>query len=885
MTILGNGNVGIGTASPSDLLELGVNKNISIYGFSTLGSTFSQAGTVLGYNAKADTVNNVADQVVVSKTNAAIGYQYIKMSDNGGMQFHVLGGSVTAGAVASAEHMRITNAGNVGIGTTTPGALLHVSSSGSTASYIDSTVAATYPHLLIRNTNTGEQFKAQSLGGYVVSGSANNIPYALITNNTERMRVSATGDVGIGTTVPASILHVRGTSPYVTLDTAAATQDAWYMIYENGVTKGAMKWNNSSSASAVELVNYTAGPLNFYTQSTNRMTVSAAGNVGIGTISPTHSLEVSGNTDFALPSAVLANAMGTIDAQESRRVNLNFDNITSQNISNIAVTSGSNWKIVFKGIWTNNFEGGGLVQPASYIEVTSASASLPVGAIILNITRHAGTGKLQGLTTSPNASKAIGFSGVIDVYSNNINVIGTNSMALAGNLGLGTSNPSSLLHVSGGAAKIQINSPNPYNTMQTPLSLVNGAGNQGAGAQIDFQVGIAIPYINAIVDGPNSISGAALTFGTPATGTNGTERMRISSTGSVGIGTTNPSSQLTVYSSSAAVNHTISGNDPYIPSGLIFEDNGQTTSGKVKKWAIWQGRDGGTWQSGLGFMRYDAVNPCAGGICDMPFFLHDNGNVGIGTGNPSAKLSVDTSFSLGISGSWGEHLKITEGSSPIAARMDFAGDGSGWRFDIGRIGVGSPYMSVTDTGGIGIGTTAPDAMLSVNGTASKVGGGSWATFSDLRLKDVIGEFNYGLDDVLKIRPIFYHYKENNVRNLPSRDEHVGIVAQELQAIIPEAISITKDGYLMVNNDPVIWAMVNAFKDVDKRFVENIMKFETMKNGIEELRQDMREAKRAIASLQEKVEQLDQQNKKISNENSQMKAALCSINKTFKFCRQ
>jgi chromosome segregation ATPase len=89
---------------------------------------------------------------------------------------------------------------------------------------------------------------------------------------------------------------------------------------------------------------------------------------------------------------------------------------------------------------------------------------------------------------------------------------------------------------------------------------------------------------------------------------------------------------------------------------------------------------------------------------------------------------------------------------------------------------------------------------------------------------------------------------------------------------------------MVNNDPVLWAMVNAFKDVDKRFAENIMKFETMKNGIEELRQDMREAKRAIASLQEKVEILDEQNKKISNENSQMKAALCSLSKKFIFCR-
>jgi hypothetical protein len=61
----------------------------------------------------------------------------------------------------------------------------------------------------------------------------------------------------------------------------------------------------------------------------------------------------------------------------------------------------------------------------------------------------------------------------------------------------------------------------------------------------------------------------------------------------------------------------------------------------VKEWSIWAGRDGGTWGSGLGFMRYDAVNPCAGGICDLSLFLHDNGNVGVGTINPSEKLSVN----------------------------------------------------------------------------------------------------------------------------------------------------------------------------------------------------------------------------------------------------
>ncbi len=110
--------------------------------------------------------------------------------------------------------------------------------------------------------------------------------------------------------------------------------------------------------------------------------------------------------------------------------------------------------------------------------------------------------------------------------------------------------------------------------------------------------------------------------------------------GNVGIGTIAPQAQLHLFNNNEAL-QLIEGSNPYIYAGLQFSDLGQTTAGKVKNWAIWAGRDGGTWLSGLGFHRYDAVNACAGGICDLSLFLHDNGNVGIGTGNPQEKLDVN----------------------------------------------------------------------------------------------------------------------------------------------------------------------------------------------------------------------------------------------------
>ena len=120
------------------------------------------------------------------------------------------------------------------------------------------------------------------------------------------------------------------------------------------------------------------------------------------------------------------------------------------------------------------------------------------------------------------------------------------------------------------------------------------------------------------------------------------------------------------------------------------------------------------------------------------------------------------------------------------------------------------------SGNVGIGTTSPDALLTVNGTADKPGGGSWSTFSDERLKNVGPDFTRGLDDLARIQPVHYHYKANNPLNLPSQSEYVGVVAQQVQDAIPEAVQANQDGYLTVNNDPVIWTAVNAIKELNQK---------------------------------------------------------------------
>ncbi|MBA2731295.1 MAG: tail fiber domain-containing protein, partial [Acidobacteria bacterium] len=138
----------------------------------------------------------------------------------------------------------------------------------------------------------------------------------------------------------------------------------------------------------------------------------------------------------------------------------------------------------------------------------------------------------------------------------------------------------------------------------------------------------------------------------------------------------------------------------------------------------------------------------------------------------------------------------------------------GYIFAIEYPGFSSKVLALNDPGGrVGIGTTTPDQTLTVNGNASKPGGGSWLAFSDERLKNINGRFTTGLRAVMQLQPIRYQYKPNNAFNLNTNGEqYIGFGAQAVQKIIPEAVVKDSKGYLLVNNDAIIWTMLNAVKE-------------------------------------------------------------------------
>lgn len=107
---------------------------------------------------------------------------------------------------------------------------------------------------------------------------------------------------------------------------------------------------------------------------------------------------------------------------------------------------------------------------------------------------------------------------------------------------------------------------------------------------------------------------------------------------------------------------------------------------------------------------------------------------------------------------------------------------------------------------------SPDHTLTVMGNADKTGGGSWAVFSDERLKTVKGRFIPGLKALMQLQPLRYEYKPDNALGLKSSGEHIGFSAQAVQRVVPEAVTTNDKGYLLVNNDPILWTMLNAIKE-------------------------------------------------------------------------
>ncbi len=209
-----------------------------------------------------------------------------------------------------------------------------------------------------------------------------------------------------------------------------------------------------------------------------------------------------------------------------------------------------------------------------------------------------------------------------------------------------------------------------------------------------------------------------------------------------------------------------------------------------------------------------------------------NGNVGVGTASPRTRLDLKESEDSFVGG-----LHLRRSTTNDTWALTTASDNNlymGYATSASGADANADFtvfpLVLTSNNRVGIGgTAAPDLALSVVGDADKsVGGGSWQVFSDERLKNIKGNFNSGLKAVMQLQPIRYHYKQNNALGLQSETENVGFGAQSLQKVVPEAVTKNSNGYLMVNNDPILWTMLNAIKEQQKEI-------EQLKGQVRQLR--------------------------------------------------
>jgi len=233
----------------------------------------------------------------------------------GGTTFNAIKMNVTDSASASAsklvtlqtngtEHFSVTKggqgyfSGNVGIGTASPGAKLHVVG-GNIAVDADARKIGYITDGTAANTGYMIPYDGSGFLSLHSNFATAGIKFHTGTGNDERMRITSAGNVGIGTATPTLKLEVNGSiavsgvGSAVTFDTTGAAQ-ANYISTVDSFSLRMLCGRGATSS-------FTAGPgaATIETNTTEKMRVTSAGDVGIGTSTPGAKLDVNGTSNFS----------------------------------------------------------------------------------------------------------------------------------------------------------------------------------------------------------------------------------------------------------------------------------------------------------------------------------------------------------------------------------------------------------------------------------------------------------------------------------------------------------------------------------------------------------------------------------------------------------
>ena len=313
-------SVGIGTNSPNQLLEVANSSGgatINISTDQTAGSIASKKFNNLDFSGFN---NSVLARIQSWDESSSTGHGYLT--------FHTFkaGGSLT-------EQMRIDYNGNVGIGTDTPGAILDIKDNNPQIQLTDSVNASAYSRIL-----------ATDAGALIIDadkGNAGTSSYiSLRVDNSEKMLIDSSGNVGIGETNPTAPLQIK-------TDTSAGNPKVAQFLTHADVTSGTevrlafaahtntdIATDRYSYISALNTSGSNGQALVFATNGagaggTERMRIDSSGNVGIGNTSVSSINSASGLGNLVVGDGGASSQGITIFTGSATIGALNFADATS----------------------------------------------------------------------------------------------------------------------------------------------------------------------------------------------------------------------------------------------------------------------------------------------------------------------------------------------------------------------------------------------------------------------------------------------------------------------------------------------------------------------------------------------------------------------------
>ncbi len=693
------GNVGIGTTSPDYLLTIQkdnqdmVSWRNSTYELGRLGYVgvdAVDAGWIGLYSSGNKTINiNASGSSYFNNGNVGIGTTSptYKLDVAGTAR---LGATTVTGAIsASTGSLDIGSAGvkfgTIYADTVNATSLVGTVVGGQTDSAdwtinADNVSADTEPMNLIfeRGTETPNAILGWDIGKQFTLNSGLSITNGI-----------GSGNVGIGTTSPASLLDVMGTAKLTQLDfrNAGATLDT---------SGNNLRFVNTGidDRAAIDITNgnmYVKGNLGIgvSTMPTQAGLAVMSGNVGIGTTAPSQALDVVGNQSL---SGKLALGGSSIDSNTYSNLNLTIapSAVTYGYLANLTTTTAKN---IYPGtfIANNNSSSGAISwQPGIAVQSNNNDAGTITGAL-------GGDIRVQN-TSSGTIATAYGlYLPIFNTSNGNITTAyGIWSKIRSGSSASGTISSASLYYGTGEVG-------NASGTIGTLYGLnLSGWSNSGT---VNTSYGI---YMD------NSIDVGATKYALYSSSASNSYFA-----GNIGVGTTSPSQLLNVYSPNQGAIASIETAQANEYAELYLVSNGDM-------WSISHESN----NNRLGI--YEGS--------DERLSIKDGGNVGIGTTNPGVKLEVAsslgtltspssvTNFRVRNDGSTSNNAGISIVSGNAASSYLLMGDNE--NDDIGFIEYnntnnwmafttnGSEKLRINSAGNVGIGTTSPSTLLDVNGTST-----------------------------------------------------------------------------------------------------------------------------------------------------------------------